>query len=114
MLQSLFAHFANVLNGINLFLRDSLVHPDSGLIHQIGAIIRRRICSAEFFQLKLHTCLIDKLLDSVDLRSQNEVRLRQPIHRVRPGGDLDLAPSEQDVGMMALLLGQFAHSIHES
>ncbi len=50
----------------------------------------------------------------VNFRRQDEVRLRQPIHRVRPGGDLDFAPSEQDVGMMALLLGQFAHSVHES
>src|SRR6266849_1868206 len=54
------------------------------------------------------------LQQSIDFRCQDEVRLGQPIHRVCPGGDLDLAPSQQDVGMVPLLLGQFAHSIHES
>src|SRR6266849_11221580 len=52
--------------------------------------------------------------EPVDFRGQNEIRLGQPIRRVRPGGDLDLAPSQQDVGMVPLLLGQFTHSIHES
>ena len=52
--------------------------------------------------------------ETVDLRRQDKIRVGQTIHRVRPCGDLDLAPSEQDVGMMALLFGQFAHAIHES
>ena len=46
----------------------------------------------------------------VDLRRQDEIRFGQPIHRVRPGRDLDFAPSQQDIGMMALLLGQRSHS----
>ena len=50
----------------------------------------------------------------VDLRRQNEIRLGQPVHGVRPGGDFDLAPSQQNVGMVALLLGDLAHFIHES
>jgi hypothetical protein len=33
---------------------------------------------------------------------------------VRPGRNLDLAPSEQDIGMMSLLFGQFANPVHES
>src|ERR1035437_2974950 len=50
----------------------------------------------------------------LDFRRQDEVRLGQSIHRVRPERDLDLAPSQQDVGMMALLLGHSANAIHES
>jgi len=50
----------------------------------------------------------------IDLRRQNEIRFGQPIHCMRPGRDLDLAPSEQDVGMMALFLGQVTDAIHES
>src|SRR5208282_2608509 len=60
--------------------------------------------------------VVNVLCDSdepVNLCCQNEIRLRQPIHRVRPGCDLDLAPSQQNVGMMALLLGQCANSIHK-
>ena len=30
-----------------------------------------------------------------------------------PKRDFDLAPSQQNIGMMSLLLGQFADSIHE-
>src|ERR1035441_2612348 len=54
------------------------------------------------------------LEELIDLRGHDEVRLGQSIHRVRPERDLDLAPSQQDVGMMALLLGESANSIHES
>src|ERR1019366_1631579 len=54
------------------------------------------------------------LRQPVNLRCQDEIRLGQAIHRVGPGRDLDLAPSQQDVGMMALLLGQFAYFVHES
>lgn len=50
----------------------------------------------------------------VDLRGQNKIRLGQSIDRVGPGRDLNLAPSQHDVGMMALLFGYFADTIHES
>src|SRR5208337_2706714 len=52
--------------------------------------------------------------DLIDLRGQNEIRLGQPIHRVRPGCDFNLAPAQQDVGMMTLLSGQRADPVHES
>src|ERR1019366_1722547 len=39
------------------------------------------------------------LRQPVNLRCQDEIRLGQAIHRVGPGRDLDLAPSQQDVGM---------------
>jgi hypothetical protein len=32
---------------------------------------------------------------------------------VRPKRDLDFAPREEDVGMVALLLGEFADSVYE-
>src|ERR1700686_4586012 len=54
-----------------------------------------------------------RLNQAFDLRRQNKVRFGQPINRMRPGRDLDLAPSQQDVGMMPLLLGDFANAIHE-
>jgi hypothetical protein len=50
----------------------------------------------------------------IDLRGQDEIRFGQSIHGVRPGRDLDLAPSEENVGMMALLFGQFANPIYKS
>jgi len=53
------------------------------------------------------------LTQPVDLRRQNEVRLGQSVHRVRPGRDFSFAPPEQDVRMMALLLGNSAHFVHE-
>ena len=52
--------------------------------------------------------------EQVNLRGQNEIRLGQPIHCMRPGRNFDLTPSDQDVGMMALLLGQSANVIHKS
>ena len=52
----------------------------------------------------------DKL---IDLRCQDEIRFSQPIHCVRPGSDLDFAPSQQNIGMMALFLGQCASTIYE-
>src|ERR1700674_5602819 len=52
--------------------------------------------------------------EPVDLRGQNKIRFSQPIHCMRPGRDLDLAPSQQNIGMMTLLLGEFANAVHES
>jgi len=49
----------------------------------------------------------------IDLRRQYEVRFGEPVHGMRPGRDLDLAPSQKDVGVMALLFSQCAYSIHE-
>jgi hypothetical protein len=49
----------------------------------------------------------------VDLRRQDEIRFGEPVYRMRPSGDLDLAPTEEDIGMMALLLGELANSIYE-
>jgi hypothetical protein len=58
---------------------------------------------------------LSKELDQlVDLRCQNEVRLSQPVNGMRPGRDLDLAPAQQNVGMMALLFGDLADATHES
>src|SRR5271165_4301948 len=54
------------------------------------------------------------LRELVDFRGEDEIRLRQPIHRMRPESDLDLAPSQKDVRMMALLFGERANSIYES
>src|SRR5580704_19340172 len=62
----------------------------------------------------LGLCASGGLRQLIDLRRQNEIRLSQSIHRVRPGRDLNIAPSQQNVGMMSLLLGDFADSIHES
>jgi len=53
------------------------------------------------------------LTQPVDLRRQNEVRLGQSVHRVRPGRDLNLAPCQKNVRMMALLLGNHADFIDE-
>lgn len=53
-------------------------------------------------------------LQAVNLGCENEVRLRQPIYRVRPGSDLDLAPPEQHVGMMSLFLCNLSNFIDKS
>ena len=52
-------------------------------------------------------------LQLINLRRENKVRFRQPVHRVRPGSDLNLAPSEQNIGMMPLLLGNLSNTVHK-
>ena len=47
----------------------------------------------------------------VDFGGEDEVALGQAIHLVRPGGDFNLAPGQQDVGMMALLFRDGADPI---
>jgi hypothetical protein len=53
-------------------------------------------------------------LQPVNLGRQDEVRLSQSVHRVRPGCDLNLAPSQQNIGMMPLLLGNFSYLDNEA
>jgi hypothetical protein len=52
--------------------------------------------------------------EPINLRRQYEIRLGESIDGVRPCGDFDLAPSQQDVGMMTLLLGNFSDFIYKS
>src|SRR5580700_8991707 len=49
----------------------------------------------------------------VNLRSHDEVTLGKAVDLMRPEGDFGFAPSQQNVGMMPLLLGQRAYTIHE-
>ena len=45
--------------------------------------------------------------------ARTKVRLGQSVHGVGPERDLDFAPAQQDVGMMALLFSDIAHAIYE-
>ena len=53
-------------------------------------------------------------VQSVHLRREDEVAFAQPVYLVRPKRDLHSAPGQINVGMMALLLGQFANFVGES
>ena len=52
-------------------------------------------------------------LQPINLRRQNKVALRQPIDLVRPDGNPDLPPGQQDIGMVSLVLREFPYLIHE-
>jgi hypothetical protein len=49
----------------------------------------------------------------IDLCGENEIALCQAVDFVRPDGDLDFAPGQEDVGMMSLLFGNLSHAIDE-
>ena len=49
----------------------------------------------------------------IDLRRHDEVTFGQPIYFVRPQRHFDLTPTQQQVGMMSLLLGDRAYTIDE-
>src|SRR5215472_4888807 len=49
----------------------------------------------------------------VDLGCQDEIVFRQAVDRMRPEGDLHLAPGEKEVGVVALFLRQLADAVHE-
>jgi len=52
-------------------------------------------------------------LKPVDLRGHDEVTFRKAVDLMRPQRDPGLAPREQNVGMVALFLGQRADAIYE-
>jgi hypothetical protein len=58
--------------------------------------------------------LWSRFLQPVNLGRQNEIRLRQPVHGVRPGRDFNLTPSQHDIGMMPLLLRYLSDAVNES
>src|SRR3990172_2557125 len=49
----------------------------------------------------------------VNLRSQNEIRLSQPVDLVCPDLDGDPAPGQRDIRMMSLCFGDFPDAIYE-
>jgi len=49
----------------------------------------------------------------IDLRGHDEVAFGQAVDFVRPQGDLGFAPGQQDIGMVALLLGHGSYAVHE-
>jgi len=53
-------------------------------------------------------------LKFVDLCSEDEVALSEPIDLMRPDRDLRLSPTEANVRMMALLLRQIPDTVHKS
>jgi hypothetical protein len=52
-------------------------------------------------------------LQAVDLGGHDEVALGEAVNFVRPHRDLGFAPGQENVGMVALLLGHRSHTIHE-
>ena len=53
-------------------------------------------------------------LEPVSLRGQDEVILAEAANRMREDRDLGVAPTEGNVRMMALLLGQLAQPVHKT
>jgi hypothetical protein len=49
--------------------------------------------------------------DRIDLGRQDEVIFSQPPDRVGPNVNLDLSPSQADIGVVIFPLGDFAHLI---
>jgi hypothetical protein len=50
---------------------------------------------------------------SLDLGGHDEIALRESVDLVRPQRDLGLPPRQKNVGMMSLLLGDGADTIHK-
>src|SRR5580692_10201943 len=50
---------------------------------------------------------------TIDLCRQNEIALGQTVNLMGPGGDLGLAPGQQNVGMVPFLLSDITDAIHE-
>ena len=53
-------------------------------------------------------------LKLVELRCKDEIAFSEAVDLVRPGGDLRLAPAQQNIRVMALRFRYLAHFIHES
>src|ERR1700724_4326030 len=53
-------------------------------------------------------------LKLVELRCKDEIAFSEAVDLVRPGGDLRLAPAQQNIRVMALRLRYLAHFIYES
>src|ERR1051326_6970346 len=53
------------------------------------------------------------MTDLLDLGRHDEVAFGQPVHFVRPERDLYLAPRQEYVRVMSLLLGEFANLVNE-
>jgi hypothetical protein len=53
-------------------------------------------------------------LELVELRCEDEIAFSEAVDLVRPGGDLRLAPAQQNIRVMALRFRYFAYFIHES
>ena len=52
-------------------------------------------------------------IQPVDLRAQDKIALAQTFDLMGEDDDVDLPPGERQVRMVALFLGQFAHTIDE-
>jgi len=53
-------------------------------------------------------------LEPVELRCEDEIAFSEAVDLVRPGGDLRLAPAQQNIWVMALRFRYLAYFIHES
>ena len=53
-------------------------------------------------------------LKLVELRCEDEIAFSETVDLVRPGGDLRLAPAQQNIRVMALRFRYLAHFIYES
>ena len=53
------------------------------------------------------------LFEFADFRGENEIVFGQALDGVCPNLDAGLAPGKEDVGMMILLLGDFADAVHK-
>ena len=53
-------------------------------------------------------------LKLVELRCEDEIAFSEAVDLVRPGGDLRLAPAQQNIRVMALRFRYVAYFIHES
>jgi hypothetical protein len=53
-------------------------------------------------------------LKLVELRCEDEIAFGEAVDLVRPGGDLRLAPAQQNIWVMALRFRYLAYFIHES
>jgi hypothetical protein len=53
-------------------------------------------------------------LKLVELRCEDEIAFSEAVDLVRPGGDLRLAPAQQNIRVMALRFRYLAYFIHES
>jgi len=51
--------------------------------------------------------------DLVDFCRQDEVALRQAVNLVGPDCDFDFSPCQEDVRVVALLLGQLSDAVHK-
>ncbi len=62
---------------------------------------------------KKGVCMESGLGELVDLGSHDEVALGEAVNLVRPDGNFDFSPGEEDVRMMTLLLGELADAVHK-